>query len=92
METLDEKLARLGAEAEEHRDDPIPPGTKITRGHGRTRTLPVQLNDYEYDQIEQLAQQRELPMSTLARSYLLKELASETGDKGPETSDRGSPT
>lgn len=77
METLDEKLARIADEAYEHRNDPIPADAKVTRGHDRTRTLPVKLDDDEYTQFEQLAERRRPPMSTLARSHLLEALARE---------------
>lgn len=82
---MDDKLRTLiedeGRAAEEyerlHPDAPLPADTKVTRGHNRTKTLQVRLNDDEYDAIETLAHARDLPASTVARSILLKSLAAD---------------
>lgn len=80
-ETLPEKLARIGDEAYEHRNDPIPPGTKVTRGHDRTKTLQVRLNDDEYDRLKSMADAAELPVSTMVRSMILRQM--QPTDKRP---------
>lgn len=77
-ETLDEKLARIGDEAYENRDAPIPEGTKITRGHVRSKTLQVRLNEDEYAAVSELADERGIPASTLARSILLDTVNSDS--------------
>lgn len=53
--------------------EPVP-GAKVSRGHGRTRTLQVRLNEDEYAALEAFARDRELPVSTLVRSMLLPAL------------------
>jgi hypothetical protein len=59
--------------AEQTGDDhaPLPEGTNVTRGHGRSRTLQIRLNGSEYDELEMLAKSRDLPVSTVARNLLL---------------------
>lgn len=70
---LGDEIAREITDIEAHADDPLPPSTKITRGHARSRVLQVRLNDDELDRIIELAEQRDLPASTFARSLLLRE-------------------
>jgi hypothetical protein len=72
-------LDRLGEESEQAEQNadpgaPLPEGTRVTRGHNRSRTLQVRLNEDEYEQLELLAKGRELPVSTVARSLLLAAL------------------
>jgi hypothetical protein len=75
----DDELRRLirmeaeSAESEEalNADAPLPEGTKITRGHSHSATLLVRLNVDELASLERLADERELPVSTLARSFLI---------------------
>lgn len=70
-----EDLITAEAEASERgKDAPIRPGTKLTRGHGRSRTLQVRLNAEELQELATLAQQRGIPASTLARDLLLTHL------------------
>lgn len=52
----------------------LPEGTVVTRGHGRSKTLQVRLNEDEYEALEHLAKVRELPVSTVARTLLLSHL------------------
>lgn len=71
-----EDLITAEAEASEHdKDAPIRPGTKLTRGHGRSRTLQVRLNVEELQALTTLARQRGIPASTLARDLLLPHLS-----------------
>ncbi len=68
-------LIAAEAEASEtNRDAPIHPGTKITRGHPRTRTLQVRLNPDEYDAVMAAAAEAGVPTSTLARDLILSGL------------------
>jgi hypothetical protein len=81
-----DELRRLAAEeaesAEEHRDEDyeIGPDTRVTRGHGRSKTLQVRLNEEEYAALEAIANARQLPVSTVARSVLLAMLSINTSD------------
>lgn len=63
------------ADATRNDDYEIGPFTKVSRGHGRAKTLQVRLNDDEYAALEALAAARELPVSTVARSILLPALS-----------------
>ncbi|MFT4087790.1 MAG: DUF6290 family protein [Gordonia sp. (in: high G+C Gram-positive bacteria)] len=74
MSEIESKLDRAIAEAAEIEDDPdrvVRADTKITRG-ARGRVLQVRLNDEEMAAIESLAEERGLPVSTLARDMLLR--------------------
>lgn len=55
----------------EMRDTPARAHTITTRGHARTRTLQVRLNDDELAALEARAAEQGIPVSTLARSILL---------------------
>lgn len=61
--------------AERNPDAAIKPGSRLTRGHQRVKTLQVRLNAEEMDALALLAEQRGLPISTLARDLLLTQLA-----------------
>lgn len=79
-ESVDELLERVGREAEEAElmsadPEPLPESVKVTRGHGRSRTLQVRLNEDEYEQLELIAKASHLPVSTVARSVLLAAVA-----------------
>lgn len=72
-----EKLIEAeAAAAEQHPDAEIRPGSKITRGHSRTKTLQVRLNEDEFASLAAAAERLGLPASTLARDLLLRDLAS----------------
>lgn len=68
---IDELLDSEGAAVERNADAPLKPGTRVTRGHGRTKTLQVRLTDDEYEELERDAEGLGLPVSTLARQRLL---------------------
>ncbi len=61
--------------AERNPDAPMKPGSKVTRGHQRAKTLQVRLKVEEFDALTRLAEQRGLPVSTLARDLLLSQMA-----------------
>jgi hypothetical protein len=88
-ETLADRLARIGDEAEaaeaDQTDRPIPPHVKVSRPNlARSKVLQVRLNPEEFDALEAIAARRELPVSTIARAQLLKLIAEgheTTGDR-----------
>ena len=76
-EFIADKLARIAAESEapdlHPDDDEIPAHVVVSRpGRANSRLLQVWLNPDEYEAIERIAAERDLPMSTVARSYLLR--------------------
>ena len=81
---MDKSIKRLldaeGAASEEaevmsDQHTELPDHVRVTRGHGRSRTLQIRLNGDEYHALELLAKGRDLPVSTLARSLILIALA-----------------
>ncbi len=62
--------------AELNPDAAIRPGSKVTRGHNRVKTLQVRMNDDEFAALTAVAERLGVPASTLARDLLLRELAS----------------
>lgn len=78
---IERTLEEVGDEAEAAAEDfptEVPSHVKVSRGHGRTRTLQVRLNDDELAALEQRADARGLPASTLARALLLEAMAVES--------------
>ncbi|WP_237139998.1 hypothetical protein [Mycobacteroides abscessus] len=73
---LDAFLEEEGNAIEAGADAPITDATKVTRGHPKTRTLQVRLSPEEYEGLEKIADERGLPVSTVARENLQKLLAS----------------
>ena len=74
--------ATLRADArtlEEHADshDKYPAGTVVRRGQGPSRMFNVRLSDEQYQQLEQVARAKHLPVSTMARAWLLDRLENE---------------
>lgn len=67
----DERIDRIAAEAEAHKEDPIPAGAKVSRGHDRSRVLQVRLNDDELATLTELADAADVRPSTFARQILL---------------------
>lgn len=83
MKQLDPKTAqavRADARALEERADnteDYPEGTRITRPNRANRIFNLRLTDRQYAEIHSLAQQRHLPVSTMARAWLLERLDQE---------------
>lgn len=73
--SISDLIATEADAAERNQDAAIKPGSKVTRGHQRAKTLQVRLNVEEFDALAQLAERRGLPVSTLARDLLLSHLA-----------------
>lgn len=71
---IDELIAAEATASEQNKDAELKPGTKVTRGHGRSKTLQVRLNDDEFAALARVAEERGIPVSTLARDLLLREL------------------
>ena len=73
--SITDLIATEAEAAERNPDAGIKPGSKVTRGHQRAKTLQVRLNVEELETLTRLAEQRGLPVSTLARDLLLSQLA-----------------
>ncbi len=73
--SIGDLIAAEADAAERNRDAATGPGSKVTRGHQRAKTLQVRLNTEELDALTMLADQRGLPVSTVARDLLLAQLA-----------------
>jgi len=73
--SISDLIASEADAAERNPDAAIKPGSKVSRGHQRAKTLQVRLNVEEFDSLTRLAEQRGLPVSTLARDLLLSQLA-----------------
>lgn len=71
---IEELIAAEVEATERNPDAPIRAETKVTRGHNRTKTLQVRLNDEEYAALQTLAEQRGVPASTLARDLLMSRM------------------
>lgn len=83
MSSVKDLVIAEGLRAEEAADAPAGPETRVTRGHGRSRTLQVRLNDDEYEMLTALAEAKGLPVSTLVRT-LLHPVLSPTADAPAE--------
>lgn len=64
---------------EKYADDEghYPAGTTVRRGQGPSRMFNVRLTDEQYQQLEEVARKRHLPVSTMARAWLLDRLGDE---------------
>ena len=58
-------------------DNEYPVGTTVRRGQGPSRMFNVRLTDEQYEQLEEVARAKHLPMSTMARAWLLDRLENE---------------
>lgn len=74
---LDAALAER-VEIETDPDAEVRSDVRVTRGHGRTRVLQVRLNAEELAEVQARADQRGLPVSTVARTMLLDQLRADT--------------
>jgi hypothetical protein len=64
-------------EAQANRDAPYPPETNVSRPNQPTRMFNLRLTEEQFSAIQQLAEQRHLPTSTMARAWLLDRLDQE---------------
>ena len=75
-----ERAARADArrlEAESDATGPYPAGTTIIRPNRPSRMFNLRLTDEQFSELQRLARERHLPMSTMARSWLLERLDQE---------------
>jgi hypothetical protein len=76
-------------EAAEHTTDPdapLPAHVKVSQpGRARSKVLQVRLNPEEMAALEAIAQDRGLPVSTVAREQILHLLSADDADKRPST-------
>jgi hypothetical protein len=56
---------------------PYPEGTEISRPNRPSRMFNVRLTDEQFTELQDLARRHHLPMSTMARSWLLERLDQE---------------
>lgn len=80
MGDIKKKIALEGEHAEKAEstsdpDAPLPPGTKVTRGHPRTKNLQVRFADSEFDLLTEYAYRQGLPVSTVVRLLVLREIS-----------------
>lgn len=73
---LVEQAVREAEAAEDDVDAPLPAHVKVTRGHDRSKTLQVRLNEDEYRLLAKHADELMIPMSTFARAVLLQTIGS----------------
>jgi predicted DNA-binding protein len=76
--SVEELLEREAMASESDPDAPLKPGTKVTRGHGRSKVYSVRLNQDEVEQVEQMAARLGLPASTMVRSWIVERLAADS--------------
>jgi hypothetical protein len=80
---LDAKTARAAREdarALEHQDestDAYPISTKVSRPNQPSRMFNVRLSEEQFTELQAEAQRRHLPVSTMARAWLLDRLGHE---------------
>lgn len=77
LEKATEEAARAEARALEayaDTDGPYPQGTRVTRPNRPSRMFNVRLTNEQYATLQELARAHHLPMSTMARSWLLERL------------------
>lgn len=70
-------IDKLATESEDTRDLPLPMYASDNvrkRGHNRVHTLEVRMNNDEFAELMALADERGLPVSTVARSILVSAL------------------
>ncbi len=70
---LDDEAARAEAVAQADPEAQFPTNASITWPN-RSRMLTLRLRQSEYDTVQRAAEQRHIPVSTLARSLLLDKL------------------
>lgn len=71
----DDELRAVAEEAEQSMDQPMPQGSRWTSpGQARSMVLQVRLNPEEYEELVRYADERDLPVSTVARAALLAQV------------------
>lgn len=66
---------QIREESERTRDDPYPPGTRVTRPNaGRSRLFAIRLSEDEASALQEAADDAHLPVSTMARAWILDRL------------------
>ena len=70
-----EDARRLEAEADT--GEPFPDGTVISRPNQASRMFNVRLSEEQFAAIQEIAESQHLPMSTMARAWLLDRLDKE---------------
>ena len=77
--SVEDLIAAEAAASEADKDAELKPGSTLTRGHSRTKTLQVRLNEDEMQALAQLADRRGVPASALARDLLMTQIAAGEG-------------
>lgn len=62
------------AEQQAGSDENYPPGTQLRRPNAPSRRFNVRLSEEQYAALEQAAKAKHLPLSTMARAWLLDRL------------------
>lgn len=58
-------------------EEPYPQGTVVTHPNAPSRMFNVRLSDDQYEQLQRIAEAKHLPVSTMARAWLLDRLDDE---------------
>lgn len=75
LKDLIDAEAAAAEAAEADQDSPVRSDVQVTRGHDRAKTLQIRLNEEELGELAALAEDRGLPVSTVARQLLLQSIA-----------------
>lgn len=78
--SIEDVIAAEAEASEGNRDAPLRPGTTVSRGHDRTKTLQVRLNAAELEALSEAAERAGVPTSTLARELILTNLETDPAD------------
>lgn len=80
MSDLDELLADEAEHAEQHRNDPSPPGAKGRRpNRAKSEMFSLRLNPEELGAVQDLARRAGVPVSALVRGWIVQRVAAERG-------------
>lgn len=72
-----DKIATMREESERTKDDPYPHGTRGVRPN-RSRVYSVRLSEEEQARVQEMADSKHLPASTLVRAWILERLSQES--------------
>ena len=84
MKKLDEQTVRAAREdaraleVEGDATDPYPPGTQVSRPNRPSRISNLRLTEEQFADLQDVARAHHLPMSTMARGWLLERLDQES--------------